>query len=189
MIRKFGHADSGERVNIKRTVIYAVCLSFIIFISAVLQVTCLSFFGSVPALTFAIICAIGFIFGEKAGAAFGIYSGVLTDIFGNYGFSFSPIIFMLCGYCCGAFVGWFLSKNLPSFVIFAALAGIFKEIFTFVYFGLFSTEFSLWKIFTSVVIPEYFAYLICVLPAYGAIFGVYRLIKGKDKKKSRDMRP
>ena len=112
-----------------------------------------------------------------------------SRIFGNYGFSFSPIIFMLCGYCCGAFVGWFLSKNLPSFVIFAALAGIFKEIFTFVYFGLFSTEFSLWKIFTSVVIPEYFAYLICVLPAYGAIFGVYRLIKGKDKKKSRDMRP
>jgi rod shape-determining protein MreD len=151
-------------------------------------VTCLSFFGSVPALTFALVCGVGFIFGEKAGAVCGVLSGILIDLMGSTGFSFSPIVFMLCGYCCGAFVGWFLSKNLPSFLIYAALAGVFKEIFTFVYFGLFSTDISLWKIFINVVIPEYFAYLICVLPAYGAVLGIYCLFKGKDKKRKRDIR-
>ena len=76
----------------------------------------------------------------------------------------------------------------PSFLIYAALAGIFKEIFTFVYFGLFSTDISLWRILINVVIPEYFAYLICVLPAYGAVLGIYCLFKGKDKKRKRDIR-
>lgn len=185
--RIIGHGNKGERMNVWRIVIYSACISAVIFISAVLQVTCLSFFGSVPALTFAIVCATGFIFGYKAGAVCGILTGVFTDLLGNTGFSFSPIVFMLCGYCCGAFVGWFLSKNLPSFIIYAALAGILKEIFTFVYYGLFSANYSLWNIFTSVVIPEYFAYLICVLPAYGAIFGIYRLFKGKDKKRKRDI--
>ena len=174
--------ERGERISLFKITAYSICLSILIFVSAILQTTCLSFFGKVPALTFALICAIGFVFGEKSGGISGILAGILTDILGSSGFSFSPIVFMLCGYSCGAFVGWFLSKNLPSFMIYALIAGVFKEIFTFVYFGLFSATFSLLNVFTSVVIPEFSAYLICVLPAYGAVFGIYRLFKGKDKK-------
>lgn len=184
---RVGRRERGEKINLYKTVIYSVCLSFLIFISAVLQTTCLTFFGKVPALTFALVCAVGFVFGERAGGIAGILTGMLTDILGSSGFSFSPIVFMLCGYCCGAFVGWFLSKNLPSFIIYAAIAGVFKEIFTFVYFGLFSASFSLWNIFTSVVIPEYFAYILCVLPAYFAVLGIFRLFKGKDVKEKRNI--
>ena len=178
--------ERGERVSFIKIVIYSACLALLIFISAVLQTTCLSFFGKVPALTFALVCAIGFVFGEKWGGVAGILTGILTDILGGSGFSFSPIVFMLCGYCCGVFVGWFLSKNLPSFLIYAAIAGVFKEIFTLVYFGLFSASFSLWNIFLSVVIPEYFAYVLCVLPAYLAVLGIFCLFKGKDVKEKRD---
>ena len=183
---RVGRNERGERISIYRTVIYSACFALLIFVSAILQTTCLSFFGKVPALTFALVCAIGFVFGERAGGVAGILTGILTDILGNSGFSFSPIVFMLCGYCCGAFVGWFLSKNLPSFLIYAAIAGVIKEIFTFVYFGLFSESFSLWNVFIKVVIPEFFAYFVCVLPAYFAVLGIFRLFKGKDVKKKRD---
>lgn len=183
--RSFEYGDQKEKMSIKQIVIYSACFAVLIFISAILQVTCLSFFESVPNLTLALVCAIGFVFGEKTGAVCGVVSGVFIDILGNVGFSFSPIVFMICGYCCGAFVGWFLSKNLPSFIVYAALAGVFKEIFTFVYFGIFSTNFSLWKILKSVVIPEYFAYMLCAIPAYGAIFGIFSLIKGKNKRRRR----
>lgn len=184
--RRVGSGDKREGMSVRRIIAYSACIFILIFVSVVLQTTCLSFFGKVPALTFALVCAVGFIFGEKAGAISGVLTGILTDMLGSSGFSFSPIVFMLCGYCCGAFVGWFLSKNLPSFIIYAAIAGVFKEIFTFVYFGLFSASFSLWNIFTSVVIPEYFAYLLCVLPAYGAVLGIYCLFKGKDNKGKRN---
>ena len=185
--RTFEYGDQKEKMNIKQIVIYSACFTVLIFISAVLQVTCLSFFGSVPNLTFALVCAIGFVFGEKAGAISGVISGVFIDLIGSVEFSFSPIVFMICGYCCGAFVGWFLSKNLPSFLVYAAIAGVFKEIFTFVYFYLFSTDFSILKIFTSVVIPEYFAYYVCVIPAYGMVFGIFSLFKGKDKRRRRNL--
>lgn len=185
--KRVGLRERGERVSLLKTIIYSVCLGLLIFVSAVLQTTCLTFFGKVPALTFALVCAIGFVFGERAGGISGLLTGILTDIIGNSGFSFSPIVFMLCGYCCGAFVGWFLSKNLPSFMIYAVIAGLFKEIFTFVYFGLISESFSIWNVFANVVIPEYFAYILCVLPAYFAILGIFCLFKGKDVKEKRDI--
>ena len=179
--RRMSVKDAREGINFKKTVAYSLSLSILIFLSAILQTTCLSFFDKVPALTFSIVCAIGFIFGEKAGGIAGVLTGILTDILGSSGFSFSPIVFMLCGYCCGAFVGWFLSKNLPSFIIYAAIAGVLREIFTIVYFGLFSAEFSISNILVNVVIPEYFAYFICVIPSYLAVWGIYNLFKGKDK--------
>ena len=63
---RVGRRERGEKINLYKTVIYSVCLSFLIFISAVLQTTCLTFFGKVPALTFALVCAVGFVFGESA---------------------------------------------------------------------------------------------------------------------------
>ena len=185
--KRVGLRERGERVSLLKTVIYSVCLGILIFASAILQTTCLKLFGKVPALTFALVCAIGFIFGERAGGIAGLLTGILTDIIGSFGFSFSPIVFMLCGYCCGVFVGWFLSKNLPSFLIYAAIAGVIREIFTVVYFGLFSQSFSLWNIVVNVAVPEYFAYILCILPAYFAILGIFCLFKGKDVKEKRDI--
>ena len=185
---KVGQRENRKRISALRAVIYSISIAVTVFLSAILQSTCLTFFGKVPALTLAVTCTVGFIFGERWGAVTGVGAGVLTDLLGSVGSSFSPIIFMLCGYCCGAFVGWFLSKNLPSFMIYAAIAGVFREIFTFVYFGSFSATFSLGNIFTSVVIPEYFAYLVCVLPSYGVILGIYCLFKGKDLKEKRTRR-
>lgn len=184
--KKIGHGERGKEIKIWQIVAYSVCFSVILFVSAILQTTCLEVFGCVPALTLAIVCAIGFVCGEKAGAISGILAGALVDILGGTGYSMSPLLFMLCGYCCGAFVGWFLSKNLPSFLFYSAMAGILREIFTFIYFIFSSGSFSLWQLFVKVVIPEYFAYILCVIPAYGMVYLIYRLFKGKDIKEKID---
>lgn len=164
---------------------YTVSLALLLFIAAVLQTTCLSFFNKAPALTLACVCAIGFIFGEKYGAVWGIAGGALTDILGGVGFSFSPVVYMLCGYFCGALVGWLLSKNLPSFIVFSATAGVIREISTLTYYGLFSNGFSPLKAFTGVIIPEYLAYILCILPAYFAVLAIFSLFKGKDKRENK----
>jgi hypothetical protein len=164
---------------------YTVSLALLLFIAAVLQTTCLSFFDKAPALTLACVCAIGFIFGEKYGAVWGIAGGALTDILGGVGFSFSPVVYMLCGYFCGALVGWLLSKNLPSFIVFSATAGVIREISTLAYYGLFSNGFSPFKIFAGVILPEYLAYILCILPAYFAVLAIFSLFKGKDKRENK----
>lgn len=184
--KKIGHGEQGKKVKVKLIVGCTLCFSLIIFVSAILQTTCLSVFGSVPALTLAIVCAIGFICGEKAGAISGILTGALVDILGGTEISASPLLFMLCGYFCGVFVGWFLSKNLPSFLLYAAIAGLLREIFTLAYLVFISKSLSIWQISLTIVIPEYFAYFLCIIPAYGAVLGIYRLFKGKDIKEKID---
>ena len=178
--------DGRER-KIWQTVAYSISFAILLFLSAILQTTCLSFFGKAPALTLALICAIGFIMGEKYGAVWGIIGGVLTDMLGSSGFSFSPLVFMLCGYFCGALVGWFLSKNLPSFIVYAAISGVLRETFTLLYFVLFSSGFSLLKVFTGVILPEYFAYILCIFPAYFAVIAIFSLFKGKDKRENKNI--
>ena len=168
-----------------QTAAYSLSFAILLFISAIIQTTCLSFFGKAPALTLAIVCAIGFIMGEKYGAVWGIVGGVITDFLVSSGFSLSPVLFMICGYFCGALVGWFLSKNIPSFLVYAAISGIIREIFTLIYYIIFSNGFSPFKVFTGTVLPEYLAYLLCVFPAYFAVLVIFSLFKGKDKRENK----
>ena len=57
---------SSEDFNLKGAIIYSAVFSVLIFLLTVLQTTCLSLIGVTPALTFAVVCAIGFILGKKA---------------------------------------------------------------------------------------------------------------------------
>ena len=168
-----------------QTAAYSLSFAILLFISAIIQTTCLSFLGKAPALTLAIVCAIGFIMGEKYGAVWGIIGGVITDFLGSSGFSLSPVLFMICGYCCGALVGWFLSKNIPSFLVYAAICGAVREIFTVFYFVIFSNGFSPLKVFLGTVLPEYLAYILCICPAYFAVLVIFSLFKGKDKRENK----
>ena len=80
--------------------------------------------------TFVLVCAVGFVYGEKSGAIFGLVGGILIDALGFSGVMISTILYTVLGYLCGRIVGWFLSKNLPSFAVYALIAGIIKGIFT-----------------------------------------------------------
>jgi len=178
---KYIHSNSSSK-KIYRIIIYIVCFALLILFSAILQTTCLSVFGKTPAVAFAVSCAIGFIMGDKSGAVAGLFAGVCVDMLGFSGLSLSPVIYTFCGYICGAFVGWFLSRNLPSFLVYAAIVGVIKGIGTAISYGLLTERFNIGDLVFKLLIPEYFAYLIFVLPSYGAVYGIYRLFKGKDKR-------
>ena len=183
--RRIGRGLNEKKVDIKLIVGCSICFSLIIFAEAILQTASLSIFGIVPPITLAMICAIGFICGEKAGAVAGVITGALVDMLGGTDYSISPLMFMLCSYCCGVFVGWFLNKNLPSFLLYAAIAGILKEGYTFVYFIMFSSGFSPIKVILNIVIPEYAAFMLFVVPSFLIVWGIYRLFKGKDNKENK----
>ena len=181
-MRRYGN---NTRVDIKRLVVYYVCLLILVLLLSVLEISKIRLFGVSIAPVFCACCAIGFIFGEKSGAIFGLISGLLVDALGISGFSLNPILFTLCGYLCGSLVGWFLSINLPSFMLYAAACGVVKEIFTIIFFGLISTEFDIIYILSNIVLPDFFAFALSVLPIYYVTLGIYFLFRGKDKKEFR----
>lgn len=179
-----GQNRNGKRLSFKKYLAYFGVFSVLLFLSSLLQTTCLSFFGCVPRLTLALSCAIGFLCGEKIGAIAGIFAGVITDVLGGTGAYLSPILFLLCAYLCGALVGWFLSANLPSFLVYSLFVGLAGAIFTVFSCGLFSKDFHLGDIFIKILVPEFFAFLLCVIPSYGIVFAIHSLVnRSADKGK------
>ena len=176
---------SGEKINLKKLALYYPPLIFLLFLAAVAQSSGLEIFGVSPALTFVFVCAVGFVFGERSGAIFGIIGGVLIDALGFSGFMISPVLYMISGYLCGNLVGWFLSKNLPSFIVYGLIAAFIKKIFTLFAVGIISTEFDFIYILGNITVPEYFATVIFIIPAYLISAGIYRIFIGKDKKEFR----
>ena len=175
----------SERPQVKKIVLYYIALLIFIFVFSAGEVSGLKIFNCAPALTFVFVCSIGFVFGEKSGAIFGIIGGIVIDALGFSGSALSPLLFTLCGYLCGALVGWFLSKNLPSFIIYSLIAGVIKEIFTLIVMGVMSNEFDIAYVLLKIILPEYFATLIFACPIYLVTYTVYRLLSLKDKKEFR----
>lgn len=179
---KNSSSDGRKKTGTWKVLLLSLIFIIIIFFSSLAEVTFLSAFGMTPALTLSIICAVGFIFGEKFGAIFGIVGGILIDCFGGSPLPLSPVLYMMCGYMCGVAVGWFLSSNFPSFIVYSLIAGVLREIFSVISVALISNRFDLWKIVTDLLIPEYLAYIICTPFTYFAVWVINCLFKGKNSR-------
>lgn len=185
MVRHSKNGYSGKRVNKKRLVLYFIFIFLVLSITSLIQTSRFEIFGVTPAITFVLVCAVGFVYGEKSGAIFGLVGGILIDALGFSGVMISTILYTVLGYLCGRIVGWFLSKNLPSFAVYALIAGIIKGIFTLLVVGVISTDFDLLYVLRKIVLPEYFATVIFICPIYFIMAVIYRLFSLKDKKEFR----
>ncbi len=167
--------------DIVRAIFYSVAFTLIAVMCATAQSTSFTLFGATPPFTLAAVCAIGFIAKERYGAIFGLVGGILVYALGQSGFSLSPVLYVICGYFCGAMLEYFLAENLLSFIAYGAAAGLLQGLFTLMGCIMLSENFSLWAVLTKIILPQYAAFLICIIPAYGVVNLVYKLIKGKKK--------
>lgn len=174
-----------KKNGIWSVIAYSVCFSLLIIVFGFLQTARIEIFGQVPSLALAAVVAIGFIAGEKYGAVFGIAAGVIVAYLGHSGITLDPVIYMLCGYFCGAMRGWFLSHNFISFLIYVAIVGAVKEIVFLIGYMVTASRINLWDVTVKTVIPDYFIFVLCTVPTYFIILGIYKLFKGKDGKVRR----
>lgn len=156
----------------RRIATYVFVLAAFLIVLAVLQTAGVKYFKISPQFTLAAVCAIGFIFGEKAGAISGVFAGIVIDCLGFSGLSYSAPLYLFCGYMCGKLVGWFLSYNLPSYIVYISLSGIVSSFFTFAYYLMFYDNY--FSIVKSILIPNYISLLICAVPIYYAVKWIYR---------------
>lgn len=173
---------SADAVGIKSKIAYCICISVLLLVSCFVQVMGAEILSVSPPIAFALICAVGFVLGERFGAVFGIIAGVTVTYLGSFGFSFAPLTYMLCGYLCGALRGWILSFNFLSFLIYGAAAGGIYEIFSAINFIMISSSFDPLTFIVRIGVREYIAYICCIIPMYFAVLGIFKLFKGKDGK-------
>ncbi len=158
-------------------IIFALLLIF----SALLQCAGISMLGVTPDITFALVCAIGFVYGERYGGIFGLCGGVLIAALGSGGISLSPIMFTLCGYLCGALPEVILRRNFLSYLVYTPMMGAIHIFFTLIYYIMLSQSYEIWSVIGKRIIPEFFSCVVPMIMFYAVVIVIYKLFKGKRK--------
>ena len=159
--------------------LYIVIFGAFLVAMAVLQCADIEIAGIKPDFTFALICAIGFILGERYGAIFGITGGLLIWALGLGGVSLSPILYTLCGYMCGELPRVILRRNFLSYLVYTAMMGGIHLLFSFLYFIMLSSSYEIWQAFGKMILPEFILCVIFMIASYGAVKLIYTIFKGK----------
>ncbi len=175
-----GERKSGKITPISHA-LYILSFGVLLVFAATFQCADITVFGVIPDLCFTLICAIGFVLGEKYGSIFGLCGGVLIWALGSGGISLSPILFALCGYMCGALPKVILRRNFLSYLVYTAMMGGIHLLFTLVYFIMLSESYEIWEAFAKRIIPEFILCVILMIVAYGAVRLIYTLFKVKKK--------
>ena len=161
--------------------LYILFFSVFMIFAAVFQCADVSFFGAKPDFCFALVCAIGFILGERYGAIYGLSGGVLIWALGSGGVSLSPILFALCGYLCGALPRVMLRRNFLSYLVYTVMMGAIHLLFTLIYIVMLSESYDIWGAFAGQIIPEFISCVTFMTVAYGTVKLIYTLFKGKKE--------
>ncbi len=170
-------ADNGKKRRMT-PLSHALCIisfTVLLIFSSALQCADISLFGVIPDITFALVCAIGFICGERYGAIFGLCGGCLIMAQGTGGASLSPLMFTFCGYLCGALPNVIFRRNFLSYIIYTPIMGAIHMFFTLVYYIMLSESYEIWSVFSRHIIPEFFSCILCMIAAYTAVRPIYKL--------------
>lgn len=161
----------------KKLFIQCIVFSVLIIISTLFQVSFFKVFGKTPAIVLCIVCATGFLCGERCGAICGVVGGFFIDMLGAVGFAISPLLYMIAGYFCGYFSKMFLKRNFLSFIIYSLCIGGIRACLSLAYLAFRAKSFNIIDIFAKTLIPEFFAFILCVPIVYFTCLGIAKIIQ------------
>ena len=160
----------------KRLFAQCIIFSVLIIISTLFQISFFKVFEKTPAIVLCLVCAIGFLCGERCGGICGVVGGFFIDMLGSVGIGFSPVIYMLAGYLCGYFSKVFLKRNFLSFIIYSLCVGGVQFCITLARFAFGAKSFNIIDIFVKTLMPEFFAFMFCVPIVYFTCLGIVKII-------------
>lgn len=128
-----------------------------ILINFILNITILPYLeimGVVPNTAIAMIVIIALLKGRYYGGFFGIFIGLLHDIFFASHIGVNPFIYFFIGYLIGYMENIFARDNIINPIIFTTLATVFYNLTYFVFLYFLNVEFSSSYLFQRVISIE-----------------------------------
>lgn len=138
-----------------RVTIFLIIL--FIIINFILNITILPYFeimGVVPNISIAVVVVIALLNGRYYGGFFGIFIGILHDIFFASHIGVNPFIYFFIGYLIGYMYDIFTRDNILNPIIFTGLATIFYNLTYFVFLYFLNIEFTSSYLFQRVISIE-----------------------------------
>lgn len=129
----------------------------IIVINFLLNITILPYFeimGIVPNTAIAMVVVIALSKGRYYGGFFGIFIGLLHDLFFSSHIGINALIYFFLGYLIGYLEGIFARDNLINPIIFTALGTVFYNLTYFAYLYFSNVDFTAAFLFQRVISIE-----------------------------------
>lgn len=143
--------------NRSKMIAYTVCISILVLLVSVMQVSIFSeysIFGSTPDLVICTVLCISFFVGRYAGAITGIGAGFLIEAMGSVGISLLPVFYLFLGYVAGHYARAIHPKRYTVYLFYLFLTVIFRMIITLTYIGLTYETFHLLEVTAKILLPE-----------------------------------
>ena len=143
--------------NRSRMIAYTVCISLLVLILSVAQVTVcarLSIFGATPDLMICTVLCVAFFAGRYAGAITGIGAGFFIEAMGSVGISLLPLFYFLLGYVAGHYARTVYPKRYTVYWFYLLIAVLYRALITVIYVSLNYETFRLLEVVTKILLPE-----------------------------------
>ena len=166
-----------------------------LFVSVLLIISCfllqttvfqwLDFGGIVPNLLIILTASFGFMRGERPGLLFGVFCGLLNDIFFASVLGLNAMIYMYIGYANGKFHSIFYPEDikLPLFLIL-----ISDLAYGFIYYTilfLMRGRFQIGYYFLHIILPEMVYTILITLLLYPLILWINKKLENSEKRSAR----
>lgn len=136
---------------------YTVCLSLLVLLVSVMQVSFFSrfsIFGATPDLVICAVLCVAFFVGRYAGAITGIGAGFFIEAMGSVGISLLPLFYFFLGYLVGHYARLTHPKRYTVYLFYLFLTVILRMLITLTYIGLTYESFNLLEVIGKILLPE-----------------------------------
>ena len=155
---RLGFSPDGE--NIVKGLLCAL-LIVIFSLTQTTLFTRLRPFGVVPDLMLPLTVAVAMTLREKWGAIFGIAAAFVIESLGGSSFTVLPILYMLTGYIVGILSSNYFRDSFAVRVLYTLVTSAARAVFSFITLLSTLANFNLLFVLKDVLIPEFFANLLC----------------------------
>ena len=128
-----------------------------------------------PNMSVALVVCYAILRGSVEGAAIGLFTGLLQDVFFGTSVGYYALIYMAIGYICGIPTNRFFKDNFFLPLILSVLCTVFYGLFVYVTGFLVRGRFDFSFFFNNIILPE---------TVYTAIFSffIYRILFGMNSR-------
>ena len=126
----------------------------------------LPFLSATPNLLLILTFSFGFIHGKNAGMLYGVFSGLLLDLFYSGPFGFYTLIYIYIGYVNGIFTKYYYEDYITLPLILSIVNGLWYSLYVYVFRFLIRKRLGIGYYFMNLMLPEIIFTVVTTLLIY-----------------------
>ena len=147
----------------------------------------LPFLSATPNLLLILTFSFGFIHGKNAGMLYGVFSGLLLDLFYSGPFGFYTLIYIYIGYVNGIFTKYYYEDYITLPLILSIVNGLWYSLYVYVFRFLIRGRLDLPYYFRNIILPEIIFTAVTTLLIYRLFLFISRKLEEMEQRRDTNL--